>query len=97
MSYVKGIGKIRDILEKEVKGMLSRISITSSVFPLHIQHRDTEMSYAVEQKGKKEPHLILIDRTTEEPVCEVSVDCIDLEELAGIADALAEMEANKSA
>ena len=97
MSYVKGIGKIRDILEKEVKGMLSRISITSSVFPLHIQHRDTEMSYAVEQKGKKEPHLILIDSTTEDPVCEVSVDCIDLEELAQIADALEEMEANKSA
>ena len=94
---MKEPAKFRDILEQETKNLVSQVSITNEIEPLHMQYRGTEMSYAVEQKEREEPHLILIDRTTEEPVCEVSVDCIDLEELAGIADALAEMEANKSA
>jgi len=96
MSYVKEIGKIRDTLEKEVNAMLSRMSVSSGVFPLYIGYRDTEMSYAVEQTGE-ECHLILIDSLTKEPMYDVDVDCIDLEELAQVADALSQMEASKSA
>jgi len=96
MSYVKEIAKIRDTLEKEANAMLSRMSISSEVFPLHIKYRDTEMSYAVEQT-EGECHLILIDSLTKEPMYGMDVDCIDLEELAGIADALAQMQSDKSA
>ena len=76
--------------------ILSRMSISSEVFPLHIKYRDTEMSYAVEQT-EGECHLILIDSLTKEPMYGTDVDCIDLEELAQVADALAQIEANKSA
>jgi len=92
---VKEPAKFRDILEQETKNLLSQVSITNEIEPLHMQYRDTEMSYAVEQKGKKEPHVIIIDSTTEEPVCEVSVDCIDLEKLAGIADILMQKVASQ--
>jgi len=92
---VKEPAKFRDILEQETKNLLSQVSITNEIEPLHMQYRDTEMSYAVEQKGKKEPHVIIIDSTTEEPVCEVSVDCIDLEKLAGIADILMQKVASR--
>ena len=96
MSYVKEIAKIRDTLEKEVNSMLSRMSISNGVLPLHIKYRDTEMSYAV-QETEGECHLILIDSLTKQPMYDVDVDCIDLEELAQVADALAQMEASKSA
>ena len=92
---MKEPAKFRDILEQETKNLLSQVSITNEIEPLHMQYRDTEMSYAVEQKGKKEPHVIIIDSTTEEPVCEVSVDCIDLEKLAGIADILMQKVASQ--
>ena len=92
---MKEPAKFRDILEQETKNLLSQVSITNEIEPLHMQYRDTEMSYAVEQKGKKEPHVIIIDSTTEEPVCEVSVDCIDLEKLAGIADILMQKVASR--
>ena len=88
MSYARELAKFRNILEQETENLLSQVSITNKIEPLHIQHRDTEMSYAVEQKENKEHHLILIDSTTEKPMYDVSVDCIELEELAEIADAL---------
>ena len=96
MSYVKEIAKIRDTLEKEANAMLSRMSISSEVFPLHIKYRDTEMSYAVEET-EGECHLILIDSLTQVPMYDVDVDCMGLEELGQVADALAQMQRSKSA
>ncbi len=88
MSYVKDLLKMRNILEAEVNNLLATFSAEEEVFPLNIQYRNknTEMEYAVEVN--EEPHLVLINIQSGEVWYDIEPDCIELEELAEIADKL---------
>ena len=88
MSYVKDLLKIREVLEGEVNNLLAQIPIDKEDFPLGIKYQDTEMSYAVAIEAKRKPHLVLVDIQSGAVCYDIEPDCIELEELAEIADKL---------
>ncbi len=95
MSYVKDLGKVRDILEEEVEKLLkSKFSgEPEGVHPIDITYQDpeNEMSYGVEV-NKDGIYLVLVNSQTGELLYDIEPSCMDIEELAAVADELSKRE-----
>jgi len=90
MSYTKDLLKMRNMLEAEVNNLLAQFSSESekNVVSLNVQYQDedSEMEYAVEVN--REPHLVLVNIQSGAVWYDIEPGCIELEELAEIADKL---------